>query len=411
MTVERVAVVGAGTMGAGIAQAAAACGCSVRLIDVSADVLAMGMAGIRKHVRRSVEKVRISQAECDAILARIETADSIRDWPDTQLAVEAVVERMDVKRLVFAQLDAYTPADCVLATNTSSLRVSEIAEGVKDAGRVVGMHFFNPAPIMPLVEVIAADASHDWAIDRAFEVSRAWKKTPVRAKDTPGFIVNRVARGFYLEALRMLGEGVADVATIDHAMRALGGFRMGPFELMDLIGVDVNYAVSQSVYEQSGRPARLTPHEIQRQLVEKGEIGRKAGRGLYDYSGESPSPAVRVAERAMASSSELAGAVDAFVERAALCDEAPRRAAQPVESYVFARILATIMNEAAMTLEDGVASAEDIDTAMRLGTNYPKGPLTWADEVGAVAVGRLLVCLNDADQDGRFAPAKRLVLC
>jgi 3-hydroxybutyryl-CoA dehydrogenase len=405
LKVERVVVVGAGTMGAGIAQVAAAAGCEVSLVDVSADAVRRGVEGIGKFLDRGVAKGKISEADREATLGRISGETTIDNGGDAQLAVEAVVESIDVKRKVFASLEKACPATAVLATNTSSLRVSEIAKAVADSGRVVGMHFFNPAPLLPLVEVIAADQSRADAIDLATQAAVDWGKVAVRAKDTPGFIVNRVARGFYLEALRMLGEGVAGVEAIDSVMRTLGHFKMGPFQLMDLVGLDVNYAVSCSVYEQSGRPARLAPHEIQRELVEKGHLGRKSGRGLYRYDSPTPTPDVVVAAGRGDLPASVVDCADAFARAAALCDGEIVTQASATDRYIFARILATIMNEAAMTLDDEVATAADIDTAMQRGTNYPLGPLVWADRVSPSLVGDVLRGLNAQVDDDRFRPA------
>ncbi len=405
MTVEHVAVIGAGTMGAGIAQTAAASGCRVMLIDVTDEAVQRGIDGMRKALDRRVERGKMSAVDRDGLLRRIEGRTVIEGLGETQLAIEAVVEDMGVKHKVFEQLAKACPADAVLATNTSSLRVSEIASSVADSSRVVGMHFFNPAPVMPLVEVIAGKASSERALDLVTDAANAWGKVPVRASDTPGFIVNRVARGFYLESLRMLGEGVADVATIDSAMKSLGTFRMGPFELMDLVGMDVNYAVSCSVYEQSGEPARLTPHEIQRGLVESGHLGRKTKRGFYAYDGESPTVAVTKDVRGVSMSDGLAEAVRAFSDGAALCDADVLGAASEVDRYVFSRVLAAIMNEAGLALGDRVATAGDIDIAMQRGTNYPKGPLAWAAAVGHDRVAGLLDALNATVDDGRFAAA------
>ncbi len=392
-------------MGAGIAQVAAVCGCSVRLIDVNSEILDRAMTGIRERFERSVDKGRMSAEECKQAMGRIAASSEIADLADIELAIEAVVENLAVKGEVFQQLERVASTDAVFATNTSSLRVSDIALTTRDAGRVVGMHFFNPAPIMPLVEVIAGKDSREEALTRATEAARAWGKTPVRVKDSPGFIVNRVARGFYLEALRLFDEGVADIAAIDDAMRTLGRFRMGPFQLMDLVGLDVNYAVSTSVWEQLGKPARLKPHDVQRSLVEQDKLGRKTGSGFYRYESDPPVVNMDGEERLFRLPDDLSAAVESFVRGAMLCDSADYETVHARQRYAFARILTTVMNEASLTLQEAVASAEDIDTAMKLGTNYPEGPLTWAGRVGHSTVGRLLHCMNDESADGRFSPA------
>jgi len=393
-------------MGAGIAQLAATHGCTVYLIDVNEPILRRAIEGIDKQFVRLVEKGRMSDAERKQAVDRIRPLTSISELrpisnaapPD--LAIEAVVEDLTVKHRVFRELAEATPSTTVLATNTSSLSVTRIAESVADAGRVVGMHFFNPAPLMPLVEVIAGARSDPRAVDIAFDVAKSWGKTAVRVKDTPGFIVNRVARGYYLEALRLLGEGVAGVDEIDLVMKKHGGFKMGPFELMDLVGLDVNLAVSTSVWEQMRRHARFAPHDIQRGLVNKGHLGRKTGRGFYDYSDERhPLPAYAVDRRSFQLNPLLSDAMKTFTRRAGA------EVATSTEQYVFSRILGAVINEAGHALSDGVASREDIDTAMIKGTNYPKGPLAWADEIGPRTVRGLLKSLNDAVDDGRYEPA------
>ncbi len=396
MMVEAIAVVGAGTMGAGIAQLAASHGCVVHLIDVSSEVLQRGLEDIRKQLDRQVGKGKLAAADRDAMIQRIRPSDEIRELVDVKLAIEAVVEDLAVKRKVFQQLDYATASDAVLATNTSSLSVSKIAEGVRDSSRVVGMHFFNPAPIMPLVEIIAGKQSSEAALDRATQAAKEWGKTAVRAKDTPGFIVNRVARGFYLEALRLLGEGAAGVDEIDLVMRKHAGFKMGPFELMDLIGLDVNLAVSTSVWEQMGNPVRLAPHEIQRRLVAKGDLGRKSGRGFYTYDGATPIAAFPVDRRSFSLNPLLSDAMQQFARRAGAAEAAA------TEQYILCRVLSAIMLEAAIAESEGVARREDIDIAMVKGTNYPKGPLAWAGEIGPRMMRGVLKALNQFTGDGRY---------
>ena len=386
-------------MGTGIAQLAARCGCTVRLIEVNGDVLRRSLEEVRKRLDRSVEKGKIEAAQRDAILERIQPGQRIEGLEAVELAIEAVVEDLAVKQRVFAALEEAAPPTAVLATNTSSLSITKIAQGIKDPSRVVGMHFFNPAPVMPLVEIIAGKASSEASLDLAGKTAKAWGKTPVRAKDTPGFIVNRVARGYYLEALRLLGEGVAGVDEIDAVMKRFGGFRMGPFELMDLVGLDVNLAVSTSVWEQMGKHARFTPHEIQLELVEQGALGRKSGRGFYLYEGEHPLPAHSVHRRSYELSPLLSDAMLAFATRAGAGE------ANSTEQYVFTRILGAILNEAGHAYSDGVAGSDDIDIAMLKGTNYPKGPLAWADTIGHRTVRGLLKTLNDKIGDGRYEPA------
>lgn len=394
-----VVIIGAGTMGAGIAQVAAQAGWDVQLHDLSTDALARGLSGIRSQVARRVEKGRLTGESGDQILARVRSVARMEDLTPADLAIEAVIERIDVKHATFAALEKALPAHAVLATNTSSLSVGAIAQAVRDPSRVIGMHFFNPAPLMPLVEVIAAAESRTDAVDFGAATAQAWGKTAVRAKDTPGFIVNRVARGYYLEALRLLGEQVSTVEKIDKVMKELGGFKMGPFELMDLVGLDVNFSVSQSVWEQMHRHPRFEPHEIQRRLVEQGCLGRKTARGFYDYTGPSPVSTFPSAKTAFNLPPEVEQAVHAFAVAAGVTDpHTPCR-------YILARILCAILNEAELALREGVASASDIDIAMKLGTNYPHGPLEWTDRIGREEVCGMLSRLEAHTRCGRYRGA------
>jgi 3-hydroxybutyryl-CoA dehydrogenase len=397
--VETIAVIGAGTMGSGIAQLAALQGCTVHLVDVSQEVLESSLAEIRGRFDHSVEKGKLKSAQRDAALARLRPADTITGLEEIELAIEAVVEDLPTKQAVFRSLDRSVPADIILATNTSSLSVTRIAEAVGDPSRVVGMHFFCPAPVMPLVEVIAGKDSAKRCVDQAIDIVVSWGKIPVRVKDTPGFIVNRVARGFYLEAIRLLGEGVAGVDEIDAILRTHGGFKMGPFELMDLIGLDVNLAASESVYERLGKKPRLAPHEIQRDLVAQGKLGRKTGEGFYSYRHAHPLPAFIVERKSFQLNPLLCDVLLAFSARAG----APQTTS--TEQYVLARILAAVINEAGFAFAEEVASAGDIDVALEVGMNYPRGPLAWADEIGHNTTAGMLKALNNALPGDRYAPA------
>lgn len=395
-----VAVIGAGTMGTGIAQVAATAGCEVRLIELNATVLDRAVQNIRSNLQRSVEKGKIEASIAAGIVDRIHPMNAIKGLHGVSLAIEAVVESIDVKHKVFRELEQSSGDTAIFASNTSSLSIDKIAEAVRDPSRVIGLHFFNPAPLMPLVEVIAGQRSNPAAMELGRATVTAWGKVAVRAKDTPGFIVNRVARGYYLEALRLLGEGVAGIDEIDGIMRKHAGFKMGPFELMDLVGLDVNLAVSTSVWEQMDKPARLTPHDIQRKLVSENRFGRKTNRGFYAYQDGTTLPAVSVDRRSFRLSPSLADAARVFCEKAGIPD------AGSTEHYVVARILSAIINEAGLAYVDGVATSDDIDLAMVKGTNYPKGPLAWADEIGFRNVRGVLKALNDQTGDGRYEPAK-----
>lgn len=414
-----VGIIGAGTMGSGIAQTAAAAGWSVVLSDVNSDFAHKQVEKIKANLGKLVEKGKLSAAERDAAGGRLMVAGAPADFGPADFLVEAVVEDLDVKCQALAPLLAAAKPGAIIASNTSSLSISKIGRGLGVARRTVGMHFFNPVPLMPLVEVIAGEESDPAAVQRTAEIARQWGKTVVHAKDTPGFIVNRVARGYYLESLRMLGEGVGGVDEIDRTLKSLGGFRMGPFELMDLIGIDVNYSVSRSVYEQMGNAARFQPHPIQARLVDMGRLGRKTKRGFYSYDVEPPLPAEIVDRRSYPFPQELHEAVrrvaDAAVNAAealsgkVTANAAPRGVDGSVtQQYVLARVLVTIFNEAALAVDQGVATAADIDTAMKLGTNYPHGPLEWAEKIGRHTCASLLRTLDKHSGDGRFAPAEWL---
>lgn len=379
-----VSVVGAGAMGAGIAQVAAAAGHPVVLVDAVSGVVERAVAGIIASLQRQEAKGRISSAQLEETVERITPVDSLSQLPPSTLVIEAVREDLDTKRALFAQLAEHQRRDTVLATNTSSLDVSAIAEGLPEPGRVIGLHFFNPPPVMRLVEVVRGRESATPVVQAAADLMRAWGKTPVVCASTPGFIVNRVARPFYGEAQRMLMDGVADAATLDAALRS-AGFRMGPLELTDLIGQDVNLAVGTSVWEQTGRDPRYAPTSMQQELVAAGHLGRKTGRGVYRY-GTDGTP------------------LDAQPDEARLAE----LLAGPVETNPVARTLAMLVNEAADLVHRGEASPEDVDTAMTLGTNYPRGPIAWGREIGYAVVADQLAALDRAFPGGRYRPSPAL---
>lgn len=282
MTIGTVSVIGAGTMGAGIAQTVALGGCQVLLYDVAEEFVQRGLNAIHKQIEEGVARKKIAPEAAEAAKAAVRRTLSLAEAADADLVIEAAPERLDLKRDLFGKLDALAPAHTIFASNTSSLSINALAAATRRADRFAGLHFFNPAHLMPLVEVIAGDFTSEATLGALTEFVAQIKKTPVRCKDTPAFIVNRVARPFYGEALRLLGEGAADVATIDALMES-AGFRMGPFRLIDLIGCDVNFAVTQSVYEAYFQDPKYRPHPIQRRMVESGRLGRKTGRGFYSY--------------------------------------------------------------------------------------------------------------------------------
>ncbi|MBI5082303.1 MAG: 3-hydroxybutyryl-CoA dehydrogenase [Chloroflexi bacterium] len=279
-----IGIIGSGTMGSGIAQVAAQSGFDVILYDVESAMLARAISNLTSTFNKLVEKGKLKQEEAEATLARITTATSLNDLAGCDFIIEAAPEKLDLKQSLFSNLESLISDQAILATNTSTLSVTQIASGCKRPQNVVGMHFFNPAPLLPLVEVIAAAVTADAVVTATLDLAKHMGKTAVQVKDVPGFIVNRVARPFYLEALRLLEEGVADHATLDKLIRDGGGFRMGPFELMDLIGLDINYAASLSVYESYFYEPRYRPSLAQQRMVESGRLGRKTGRGWYDYN-------------------------------------------------------------------------------------------------------------------------------
>jgi 3-hydroxybutyryl-CoA dehydrogenase len=369
-----VGVVGAGAMGSGIAQVAAAAGHRVVLGDAHPDAVGIALGRMGKSLARDVEKGRLDAIAAEAILSRIVDAGDLVHGYDAfapcGLVIEAVVEDLAVKRALFGGLATSVRPDCVLATNTSSLSVAAMGAAVKDAGRVVGVHFFNPATLMPLVEIVPAITTEPRVAHEVERLVTQWKKTTVVATDTPGFIVNRIARPFYGESLRIHDEGIATPATIDWAMRELGGFRMGPFELMDFIGNDVNYAVTTSVFESFFHDPRYRPSITQRRLVEAGLLGRKRGRGYYDYSDDARRPEP-------------------------LTDKT-------LGQSILDRVLAMLVNEAVEAVHMRVASPADIETAMTKGVRYPKGLLAWGDEIGAPEILRRLEELQAEYGEDRY---------
>lgn len=389
-------------MGAGIAQVAACAGWAVSMRDTSAERVYGAIESITAQLRRLADKGRMKAEEANAAVQRLCPMQDTAEFAACELVIEAVAEDLHLKSSLLREVAESTPCETILATNTSSLSIATLAQAIHAEARTVGMHFFNPVPLLPLVECVRGDERSAWAVDRVYQIAREWGKTPVRCRDTPGFIVNRVARGYYLEPLRLLGEGVAGIDEIDQTLTRLAGFRMGPFALMDLIGIDVNFAVTRSVWEQLGRPARLAPHPLQEQLFNAGHFGRKTRRGAYSYDQEPPLPALVSPRRTF----ELPPAVYEAVRR--FCDGAVREAGSITEQYIVARTLGAIINEAALALDDGIATADDIDTAMKLGTNYPHGPIEWAGKIGRHTCRHLLAALNHVATDHRFTPARWL---
>ena len=376
-----VGVVGAGAMGAGIAQVAAVRGHRVVLADASSDAIERARQGQARAMVRAVEKGRLTRADADVVLARISyvpemTEASLQAFADCGLVIEAIIESLAAKRELVRVLEVVVDPSAILATNTSSLSVAALAGGSRHPSRIIGIHFFNPAPVMPLVEIIPAIVT-DAAITTAVRsLVDGWGKTTVLAADTPGFIVNRVARPFYGEALRILEEGIADAVTIDWAMKSLGGFKMGPFELMDFIGNDVNFAVTSSVFEAMFFDPRYKPALTQRRLVEAGWLGRKSGRGYYDYR-------------------------EGAVLPEPLVDSV-------LGQQIVDRVLAMLVNEAAEAVHLRIASPADLERAMTTGVNYPKGLLAWGDAIGAATILARLEALHAEYGEDRYRPSPYL---
>ncbi|WP_412561616.1 3-hydroxyacyl-CoA dehydrogenase NAD-binding domain-containing protein [Winogradskyella sp. MIT101101] len=351
-----VGIIGSGTMGSGIAQVAATAGCSVKLYDTSQAALDKAKASLEKILKRLIEKGRIDSNEKSRIQSNISYVDNLKDLSDSNLTIEAIIENLDIKQKVFSELESYVADDCIIASNTSSLSIASIAASLQKPERCIGIHFFNPAPLMKLVEVIPAIQTSKEVLEKSIQTIKNWKKTVAVAKDTPGFIVNRVARPFYGESLRIYEEGIADFATIDHSLKTLGGFRMGPFELMDFIGNDVNYTVTETVFTAFYFDPRYKPAFTQKRFAEAGYLGRKSGKGYYDYDENG---------KKIESNAVTLSAVE-----------------ESLKEQIFNRVLVMLINEAADALFLNIASAEDIDNAMTKGVNYPNGLLAWADEKG-----------------------------
>ncbi|MFD8412584.1 3-hydroxyacyl-CoA dehydrogenase [Streptomyces sp. NPDC059650] len=480
-----VAVVGAGTMGQGIAQVALLAGHRVLIYDINAALAADGVAMVRDRVDRMAAKGRLEPAEAEAANGRIAPASALPDLADAALVVEAVVEDTAVKRALFAALEEVVAPDALLATNTSSLSVTELAAGLAHPGRFLGLHFFNPAPLLPLVEVVSGHATDPAAAERAHRTMLAWGKTPVRCADTPGFIVNRIARPFYAEAFAVYEEQGADPATIDAVLRESGGFKMGPFALTDLIGQDVNEAVTRSVWESFFRSPKFTPSLAQRRLVQSGRLGRKSGHGWFPYGPDAPAPVPHTAAPEEAPEKvtvvgDLGPAADLvdLMEEAGITvtaagtggpyiqlpgegqlvladgktsveftdvvyfdlaldyrgatrialsageDTSEQTVAEAVGLFqrlgkqvsvigdvpgmIVARTVAMLIDLTADAVARGVASAEDIDTAMRLGVNYPLGPSAWHERLGSDWAYDLLHNLDERCPGGRYAPSLAL---
>jgi 3-hydroxybutyryl-CoA dehydrogenase len=346
----KIGVIGAGAMGSGIAEVAATAGNEVILYDSYVAAEDKFEKGLDKNLARLVEKGKIDDAKAKAIKSNIHFVSKLDKFKGCELIIEAIVENLEIKQEIFSHLEDIVDENCILASNTSSLSITAIAASCNKPERFIGIHFFNPATIMPLVEIIPGVATEAGVLLKVRDIINSWKKITVVAKDTPGFIVNRIARPFYGEAIRIYEEGFADFATIDWALKTYGGFKMGPFELMDFIGNDINYTVTETVYKEFWNDPKYKPSFTQKRMVEAKRLGRKSGKGYYDYS------------------------------EGATIPEPDKN--EELGKKIFHRVLTMLINEAAEALYLNIASREDIDEAMTKGVNYPKGLLKWADEIG-----------------------------
>ena len=361
----KVGIIGSGTMGSGIAQVAATAGCQVNLFDANQAILKKSKASLEKILIRLIEKGRIDTSEKNRIQSNISYVNSLKELSNSDLIIEAIIENLEIKKKVFSELETLVSDDCIIASNTSSLSIASIAASLKNPKRCVGIHFFNPAPLMRLVEVIPAIQTSYETLEKSIDTISSWGKTVAIAKDTPGFIVNRVARPFYSEALRIYDEGVASFQAIDNSLKNLGDFRMGPFELMDFIGNDVNFTVTETVFKSFFFDPRYKPSFTQKRFAEAGYLGRKSGIGFYEYDENNQIVPLNKNETSIDSA---------------------------LSQLIFDRVLVMLINEAADALFWNIASAKDIDNAMTKGVNYPKGLLAWADEKG------IDWCVNQMDQ-------------
>lgn len=365
-----VGIIGAGTMGIGIAQVAATHGCKVWVYDANPKQVETATVGLEKTLTKLVDKQKISTEKMVEILANISIATELKDFKDCELIIEAIIENKEIKTKVFTELEKHVSENCVIGSNTSSISITSLGAELKKPERFIGIHFFNPAPLMPLVEVIPSLLTEKTLAEKIYNLMKDWGKTPVIAKDIPGFIVNRIARPYYGEALRIVEENIATPEQVDEAMKALGNFKMGPFELMDLIGVDVNFAVTTTVYKDYFYDPKYKPSLLQQRMSEAKLHGRKTGKGFYDYS------------------------------EGAIKPEAQKNDA--LYQQIFLRIISMLINEAVEAKRLGVANDEDIELAMQKGVNYPKGLLGWGQEIGYPKISETLQNLYNEYQEERY---------
>lgn len=365
-----VGIIGAGTMGIGIAQVAATNGCKVWVYDANAKQVETATVGLEKTLTKLVDKQKISAEKMTEILSNISIATELKDFKDCELIIEAIIENKEIKTKVFTELEKHVSESCVIGSNTSSISITSLGGELQKPERFIGIHFFNPAPLMPLVEIIPSLLTEKSLAEKMYNLMKDWGKTPVIAKDIPGFIVNRIARPYYGEGLRIVEENIATVEQVDDAMKTIGNFKMGPFELMDLIGVDVNFSVTKTVYNEYFYDPKYKPSLLQQRMSEAKLHGRKTGKGFYDYSEGAAKP---VAEKNNA-----------------------------LYQQIFLRIISMLINEAVEAKRLGVANDEDLELAMQKGVNYPKGLLAWGKEIGFSKISETLQNLYEEYQEERY---------
>lgn len=373
---KNIGIIGSGTMGIGIAQVAASSGCKVYLYDANIAQTEKSLGALRSTLAKLVNKQKITQEESDGIIGRIVSCVSLSEFKNCDLVIEAIIENAEIKKKVFAEVEATVSENCIISSNTSSISITSLSADLQHPERFIGIHFFNPAPLMPLVEIIPGLLTKKNLDFEISELMKFWKKIPVIAKDIPGFIVNRIARPFYGEALRIVEENIATPEQVDDAMRTLGNFRMGPFELMDLIGIDVNFAVTTTVYKDYFYDPKYKPSLLQQRMSEARLLGKKTGKGFYDYAESAAKPEPLKDEK--------------------LYEE------------VFIRIISMLINEAVEAKRLKIASDEDLEMAMQKGVNYPKGLLAWGAEIGYDKVSDTLQNLYNKYQEERYRQSPAL---
>ncbi|PQA90982.1 3-hydroxybutyryl-CoA dehydrogenase [Chryseobacterium piscicola] len=365
-----IGIIGAGTMGIGIAQVAATNGCKVWVYDANAKQVETATVGLEKTLTKLVDKQKISSEKMVEILSNISIATELKDFKDCELIIEAIIENKEIKTKVFTELENHVSENCVIASNTSSISITSLGAELQKPERFIGIHFFNPAPLMPLVEIIPSLLTEKSLAEKMYSLMKDWGKVPVIAKDIPGFIVNRIARPYYGEGLRLVEENIATVEQVDDAMKTIGNFKMGPFELMDLIGVDVNFSVTTTVYKEYFYDSKYKPSLLQQRMSEAKLHGRKTGKGFYDYADDAKKP-------------------------------------EPVKDdalyqQIFLRIISMLINEAVEAKRLGIANDEDLELAMQKGVNYPKGLLAWGKEIGYTKISETLQSLYEEYQEDRY---------